>query len=160
MMSSDHILSPYEQARLEKIKRNEERLASLGLVDAKRKLARSAARGTNNKRGGRHSTTPERRRPSTRASASAVTPSPPRSSRRLKLEPGRYVPLMDVDDDDDVAVRFRKAEQKAKKATTSHGFKCDIPADVSSSPLTEDEKAILETRMGGDFFGKFEVRAE
>ena len=176
MMSSvHHRLSPYEQARLDKIKRNEERLSSLGLFDAKRKLARDAAssvrhRANDGKRGGgrqqRHTGTPEKRRPTTptRAAAAAsafagVTPPPPppRSSRRLKFEPpARYVSLMD--DDDDVAVRFGKVEQKATKATTSHGFKCDIPADVSSSPLTEDEKAVLETKMEGDFFGKFEVR--
>lgn len=151
-MSNEHELSPYEQARLEKIKRNEERLASLGLHDAKRKLVLAAARRTN-KRG--RPTTPKKRRPA-RASASAVTPSPPRSSRRLKLEPARYVPLLE----DDVTIRFRKIKQKTKKATTSNGFKCDIPMDVSSSPLTEDEKAILETKMGGDFLEKFEVRAE
>jgi hypothetical protein len=156
MMSSDHRLSPYEQARLDKIKRNEERLASLGLLDAKRKLARGASRRTSIKRGVTQPTTPEKRRP-TRASASLVTPSPPRSSRRLKLEPARYVPLMD--DTDDVAVRYGKVKQKTKKATTPNGFKCDIPVDVSSSPLTEDEKALLETKMEGDFLGKFEVSA-
>ena len=41
--SSGHRLSPYEQARLDRIKRNEERLASLGLFDAKKKLKASAS---------------------------------------------------------------------------------------------------------------------
>ena len=173
MMSTvHHRLSPYEQARLDKIKRNEERLSSLGLFDAKRELAGDAAssvrrRANDGKPGGwrrqqRHTGTPEKRRPTIPRAAAAsafagVTPSPPpRSSRRLKFEPpARYVSPMD---DDDVAVRIGKVEEKATKATTSRGFKCDIPADVSSSPLTEDEKAVLETKMEGDFFGKFEVR--
>jgi hypothetical protein len=147
---SGHQLSPYEQARLDRIKRNEERLASLGLFDAKKKLS-TAARGT--KVGGKP-TLPNKRRP-TRASASAVTPSPTRSSRRLKLEPERYEPLLY----DDIDIFFKKVKQKTNRARTSSGFKCDIPMDISSSPLTEDEKAVLKTKMGGDFMGKFEVRA-
>ena len=100
MMSSvHHRLSPYEQARLDKIKRNEERLSSLGLFDAKRKLARDAAssvrhRAHDGKRAGggrqqRHTGTPEKRRPTTptRAAAAAsafagVTPTPPPPARR------------------------------------------------------------------------------
>jgi hypothetical protein len=153
--SSGHRLSPYEQARLDRIKRNEERLASLGLFDAKKKLKASASRRTE-AGGGRQPTTPKKPRPAA-ASSSAVTPSPPRSSRRLKLEPARYVPTLD-DDDVPIAVLRRKVKQKMKKANTSRGYKCDIPMDISSSPLTEDEKAILKKKMGGDFLGKFEVR--
>ena len=153
--SSGHRLSPYEQARLDRIKRNEERLASLGLFDAKKKLKASASRRTE-AGGGRQPTPPEKTRTAAAAS-SAVTPSPPRSSRRLKLEPARYVPTLD-DDDVPIAVLRRKVKQKMKKANTSRGYKCDIPVDISSSPLTEDEKAILKKKMGGDFLGKFEVR--
>jgi len=150
--SNGHRLSPYEQARLDRIKRNEERLASLGLFDAKKKL-KAASRRT---KAGGQPTTPKKPR---HAYASAVTPSPPRSSRRLKLEPARYVPTLD-DDDVPIAVLRRKVKQKMKKTTTSKGFKCDIPMDISSSPLTEDEKAILEKKMGADFLGKFEVRSK
>jgi hypothetical protein len=150
--SSGHRLSPYEQARLDRIKRNEERLASLGLFDAKKKL-KAAARRT---KAGGQPTTPKKPRP---GSASAVTPSPPRSSRRLKLEPARYVPMLD-DDNVPIAVLRRKVKQKMKKGTTSKGFKCDIPMDISSSPLTKEEKAILEKKMEGDFLGKFEVRTK
>ena len=62
------------------------------------------------------------------------------------------MPTLD-DDDVPIAVLRRKVKQKMKR-----GYKCDIPMDISSSPLTEDEKAILKKKMGCDFLGKFEVR--
>jgi hypothetical protein len=144
-----HQLSPYEQARLDRIRRNEERLASLGLFDVKKKPG-VVARGTGTEGNGPRA--PQKSRPTR---ASAVTPSPTRSSRRFKLEPERYEPVLY----DDIGVFFRRVKRKTSEGRPSGGgFKCDVPTDVTSSPLTEDEKAVLKTKIGGDFLGKFEVR--
>ncbi|KAL7524007.1 hypothetical protein ACHAXR_000401, partial [Thalassiosira sp. AJA248-18] len=140
-------LSPYEQARLDKIKRNEERLRSLGLIDAKKRVR--AASATARKR---QPSTPTKR---TLRKNRAVTPSPARSSRRLKRKPVQYEPLMD-DDESLRIVRKKFKEVKKKTRTTSSNFKCDVPMDVSSSPLTQKQKAVIGKKMEDDFLGKFE----
>lgn len=82
-----------------------------------------------------------------------MTPSPSRSSRRLKRKPVQYKPLMD----DDESLRLvRKKFKEIKKKTKAATFKCDIPMNVSSSPLTGKQKALIGTMMEGDFVGKFE----
>lgn len=143
-----HKLSPYEQARLDKIKRNEERLASLGLLDAKKRVRAAATTAP------RQPSTPTKRavRPKR---AAAVTPSPKRASRRLKRQPVQYEPTMDDDLDLRLArKKFKKVKRETKRAASS--FKCEIP-DALSSPLTKAQKAVIEKKMEGDFLGKFEV---
>lgn len=133
-------LSEYEQQRLEKIKRNEERLKELGLDKAKDNLKRSAA-------------APSRKRKK-RAAATNITSIPQRSSRRLKRQPVLYEPLMD----DEIIRKIDSNFKKQKQARTNKtNFKCDIPMDLKSSPLSEKEKDIITKKMEGDFLGKFEV---
>ena len=140
------VLSPYELARLTKIKRNHERLASLGLLDVKKQV-RSAVR---NQR--KAPSTPKQTPRKTRSGS--LNPTPSRTSRRLKRKPVQYEPLMD----DDVSLRIvRKKFKEVKKKTKTSNFKCDIPTDVSSSPLTQIQKALIGKKMEGDFLGKFEV---
>jgi hypothetical protein len=138
-------LSPYEQARLDKIKRNETRLASLGLLNVKKQL-----------------TTTPRRRQETRGefrkvNNSIVTPSPPsRTSRRLKSQTVQYAPL--VDDDGGRLKKYESNMESSIIPKTKKGFKCDIPMHVSSLPLTKDEKSKIESKMKGDdeFLATFE----
>jgi len=141
--------SPYEQARLDKIKRNNDRLASLGLVGAKKRVRSSMSR----KQKAQPSTPKKRTLGRTRsASTAASTPSPARTSRRLKRKPVQFEPLMD----DDESVRIvRKKFKEIKRKTKTSGFKCDIPDSVSS-PLTAKEKAVIKKKMEGDFLAKFE----
>mmetsp|Transcript_10545 Transcript_10545/g.23367 ORF Transcript_10545/g.23367 Transcript_10545/m.23367 type:complete len:247 (+) Transcript_10545:132-872(+) len=147
---TNYQVSPYEQARLDKIKRNNERLASLGLLDAKKRVRASVAR-----KQPQPPSTPKRTLRKTRAAAtSAVTPSPARSSRRLKRKPVQFEPLLD-DDESIRIVRKKFKEVKRKTKTNTSGFKCDIP-NVSSSPLTVKEKAVIGKKMEGDFLEKFE----
>src|SRR6056300_1403464 len=80
-------LSEYKLQRLEKIKRNEKRLAELGLDNAKKNLKQSASAAKR---------TPKKKRTAA-ASHRHVTPSTQRSSRRLKRQPVLYEPLMDDD---------------------------------------------------------------
>ena len=105
-----HQLNPYEQLRLEKIKRNEARLASLGLLAPKWSVQTKKAKSVVSK-----------------------SSSPTRSSRRLKHEPAQYEALS-------------KAQRKG-------------PTKCISSPLTDEEKALISKEMEGDFLGKFEVSA-
>lgn len=141
------MVSPYEQARLDKIKRNETRLASLGLLNVKKQL-----------------TTPRRqvvtKRGVNRSAASSVTPSPSsRASGRLKSQTVQYAPLA-MEDDGSGSTNFGVKTPiimiTEKKKTK--GFKCDIPMNLSSLPLTKDEKSKIERKMKGDdeFLEKFE----
>ena len=141
-------ISPYEQARLDKIKRNEERLRSLGLLDAKKHLRQSMKKK-------RTPSTPKR----TIRKARTITPSPPsRSSRRLKRKPVQYEPLMDDDIDLRMArKRFKEVKKKTRTTVANTNFKCDIPEGLLSSPLTEKQKATIKKKMEDDFLGKFEV---
>ena len=141
-------ISPYEQARLDKIKRNEERLRSLGL------LAKKHSRQSMKKKRATPST-PKR----TLRKARAITPSPPsRSSRRLKRKPVQYEPLLDDDIDLRMArKRFKEVKKKTRTTVANTNFKCEVPEGVLSSPLTEKEKATIVKKMEGDFLGKFEV---
>lgn len=148
-------ISPYEQARLDKIKRNNERLASLGLLDAKKRVRSTAAAAR--KKQTQQPSTPTKKwttRKTRAATAEAVTPSPSRSSRRLKRKPVQYKPLMD--DDESLRLARKKFKVVKRQTKTTSNFKCDIP-DVSSSPLTEKQQAIIEKKMEGDFLEKFEV---
>lgn len=154
MTATTYKPSPYEQARLDKIERNKIRLKSLGLLDAKKRV-RSAARGKPKTRG---PSTPTKTR-TLRSRSVAVTPSPSRSSRRLKKKPVQYEPLLDDDESLRIARRkFKKVKRETKKVNTS-GWQCDVP-DLSSSPLTKKEQAIIERKMEGDFLGKFEVSTQ
>lgn len=85
-------LSAYEQARIEKIKRNEDRLKSLGLLKAKKDLRASSQNKTPRKRKVRSAT---------------VTP-PERKSRRLSKQPVQFVPSLDDDFEDEVQQKKRK----------------------------------------------------
>jgi hypothetical protein len=142
-MAAETTLSEYELQRLEKIKRNEKRLAELGLESAKRNLKRVAA------------ATKTRTIKKKRAAAN-VNPTPQRSSRRLKRQPVLYEPLMD-----DEIISKIDSNSKTKKATArtprTSKFSCEIPMDLKSSPLSEKEKESITKKMEGDFLGKFEV---
>ena len=138
-------LSEYELQRLKKIKRNEQRLAELGLDKAKNDLQRSmtAAKTT---------IVRKRRKRSAAANSTAV---PQRSSRRLKRQPVLYEPLMD----DPIIRNIDSPNFKKKKAakTNRSKFMCEIPIDLKSSPLNDKEKDIINKQMEDDFLGKFEV---
>ena len=144
-------LSAYEQARLDKIQRNEERLKSLGLLEAKKRVrkAATARQSKQNK--------PSKKRTTTTRSNKKREPT--RASRRLKHKPVQYEPLMD--DDESLRLvrkKFKEVKKNTKRTTTSSSFKCEIPAGALSSPLNEKEKRVIEEKMEGDFLGKFEVR--
>ena len=86
-------ISPYEQARLDKIKRNEERLKSLGLFDIKKNMRpRRAATQKKNKTAA-PSTPSAPKRATLHRKARTITPSPPsptapkRTLRKRKPEP-------------------------------------------------------------------------
>ncbi|KAL7445248.1 hypothetical protein ACHAXM_011928 [Skeletonema potamos] len=140
-MTAETTLSEYELQRLEKIKRNEQRLAELGLDKAKQNLKRSASK------------TPTRKKKKLTAAASADSP-PQRSSRRLKRQPVLYEPLMD----DDIIRKIDSSGSKKKQIarTSTSKFRCEIPMDLKSSPLSEKEKELITKKMEEDFLGKFE----
>ncbi|KAL7495324.1 hypothetical protein ACHAWT_003738 [Skeletonema menzelii] len=134
------ILSEYELLRLEKIKRNEKRLAELGLDKAKQNLKRSATAGK----------TPTQKK---KKRAAAVTQTPQRSSRRLKRQPVLYEPMMD----DEIIRKIDAPHSKKKVARTATSkFRCEIPMDLKSSPLSQKEKDLITKKMEEDFLGKFE----
>jgi len=135
------VLSEYELQRLEKIKRNEKRLAELGLDKVKQNLKRSATAAK----------TPSRKKKN-RAAATTVTPQ--RSSRRLKRQPVLYEPLLD----DEIIRKIDSPSSKKKKVarTTTSKFRCEIPMDLKSSPLSEKEKNLITKKLEEDFLGKFE----
>lgn len=141
-MTAETTLSEYELQRLEKIKRNEQRLAELGLDKAKQNLKRSASK------------TPTRKKKKLTAAANADSP-PQRSSRRLKRQPVLYEPLMD----DDIIRKIDSSGSKKKQIarTSTSKFRCEIPMDLKSSPLSEKEKELITKKMEEDFLGKFEV---
>lgn len=69
-----------------------------------------------------------------------------------------------MDDDESLRIvrkKFREVKKNTKNAanSSSNNFKCDIPMDVTSAPLTVKQKALIEKKMEEDFLGKFEVRA-
>lgn len=69
-----------------------------------------------------------------------------------------------MDDDESLRIvrkKFREVKKKTKNAnnSSSNNFKCDIPMDVTSAPLTVKQKALIEKKMEEDFLGKFEVRS-
>jgi hypothetical protein len=138
-------LSPYEQARLDKIKRNETRLASLGLLNVKKQLTTTPRRRQETRGGFR------------RANNSVVTPSPPsRTSGRLKSQTVQYAPLVD---DGRLKKKHMSNMESSITPNTKKSFKCDIPMNVSSLPLTKDEKYKIESKMkSGDdeFLAAFE----
>jgi len=140
-MTAETTLSEYELQRLEKIKRNEQRLAELGLDKAKQNLKRSASK------------TPTRKKKKLTAAANADSP-PQRSSRRLKRQPVLYEPLMD----DDIIRKIDSSGSKKKQIarTSTSKFRCEIPMDLKSSPLSEKEKELITKKMEEDFLGKFE----
>lgn len=154
-------LSAYEQARLDKIKRNEERLKSLGLHEAKKRV-RKAARQTKHVKPSTHKSNSTRTTTRSKNRGVDQQQQPTRTSRRLKHKPVQYEPLMD----DDESLRLvRKKLKEVKKQTnmsrttsSSSSFKCDIPPGALTSPLNEKEKKVIEEKMEGDFLGKFEVR--
>ena len=148
MAHPQHQLSPYERARLDKIRRNEERLKSLGLLDAKKRV-RAAARKSK-----KAPSTPTKRRAARKART--VTPSPKRTSRRLKRQPIQYQPLMDDDEDIRLArKKFKDVKKKTRSANLS--FKCEVPANLTSAALTAKQRKVIEKKMEEDFLGKFEV---
>jgi len=140
-MTAETTLSEYELQRLEKIKRNEQRLAELGLDKAKQNLKRSASK------------TPTRKKKKLTAAANADSP-PQWSSRRLKRQPVLYEPLMD----DDIIRKIDSSGSKKKQIarTSTSKFRCEIPMDLKSSPLSEKEKELITKKMEEDFLGKFE----
>ncbi|KAL7521088.1 hypothetical protein ACHAWX_005781 [Stephanocyclus meneghinianus] len=210
-MTASSSLSEYERLRAERIQRNNERLASLGLLDAKPKQkARSRAS---------YPFTPKKKR----TLSAAVTPSPVRASRRVKRRTELYQPSFhdyqvksekipfvgdrvakyfdgelflgtitehdtesglfscvydDGDKEDfsreelvnvlDIYQREGKQLDGAASSsptkldtsktvkTTKSKFRCEIPLDVLSSPLTKAQQKIIDHKMEGDFLGKFE----
>lgn len=177
-----HTLSPYEQARLDKIQRNQARLVSLGLLpNGKTNLNHRSTLGVGGGKRrlrrptttvhGRTNTPKKKQRPVRAAAAAAtvVSPSPPqrpRSSRRLRYKSDPLVPpqplLMNEDGDTGHNGRNvgKRETTKSDEMTTTkkvhHGFKCDIPMDVTSSPLTREEISRIEMTMDGNFLGHFE----
>ena len=142
-------LSEYEQARLDKIKRNELRLKSLGLDDAKKRVRDASKRKPTTTK------TPVNKRPR-RVSASPTSPT--RSSRRLKKKPVQYEPLMDDDLERHLAQKkFKQVKKQTRVHTANTNFKCEVPNGVISSPLSKKEKEIIDKKMEGDFLAKFEV---
>ena len=137
-------LSDYELQRLEKIKRNEKRLAELGLDKAKQNLKRSATAANK---------IPSRKKKK-RAAAAKVASPPQRSSRRLKRQPVLFEPLMD---DEIIRKIDSSSSKKKKKVARTTKFRCEIPMDLKSSPLSEKEKDLINKKMEEDFLGKFEV---
>lgn len=128
-------LSPYEILRLERIRRNEERLSSLGLLDDKLK--------------------PKKKTPSPRKKAlpsSTAIATPTRTSRRLKRQPVLYEPILE---DVRIPMGASKTKRVERRPATSK-FRCEIPSDVYSSPLTAKQEALINNKMEGDFLGKFE----
>ena len=154
-----HKLSAYEQARLDKIARNEKRLKELGLHDAKKHVRAALASTTTT------TTTPlhkKKKRKAKQRAIAIVSPDRLRSSRRLSKKPVQYEPSL-MDDEEEIRnVRKKFKEMKRKivdvtKTKKTSSFKCIIP-DSMSAPLSVTEKKIIETKMEGDFLGKFEVR--
>lgn len=144
-MTAETKLSEYELQRLEKIKRNEKRLAELGLDTAKQNLKRSVSPANK---------TPTRTKKKKRtAAANNTTPSPQRTSRRLKRQPVLYEPLVD----DEIIRKVDSSNSKMKKVARTSKFRVDIPMDLKSSPLSEKEKDLITKKMEEDFLGKFEV---
>lgn len=135
-------LSDYELQRLEKIKRNEKRLAELGLDKAKQNLKRSATADK----------IPSRKKKK-RAAAAKVASPPQRSSRRLKRQPVLFEPLMD---DEIIRKIDSSSSSKKKKVARTTKFRCEIPMDLKRSPLSEKEKDLINKKMEEDFLGKFE----
>lgn len=156
-----HKLSAYEQARLDKIARNEKRLKELGLHDAK-KHVRALALATTARRS---TTTPlqhkKKKRKAKQRAIAIVSPDRLRSSRRLSKKPVQYEPSL-MDDDEEIRnARKKFKEMKRKivdvtKTKKTSSFTCIIP-DSMSAPLSVQEKKIIEKKMEGDFLGKFEV---
>ena len=155
-----HKLSAYEQARLDKIARNEKRLKELGLHDAKKHVRALALASTTTT-----TTTPlhkKKKRKAKQRAIAIVSPDRLRSSRRLSNKPVQYEPSL-MDDDEEIRnARKKFKEMKRKivdvtKTKKASSFKCIIP-DSMSAPLSVKEKKIIETKMEGDFLGKFEVR--
>jgi len=62
--------------------------------------------------------------------------------------------------DDTTSIRKKIKLSAKKKATTSSNsnLKYAVPMDITSSPLSDKEKAIVCKKIEGDFLGKFEVR--
>ena len=158
-----HKLSAYEQARLDKIARNEKRLKELGLHDAK-KHVRALALATTARRSSTTTTSPlhkKKKRKAKQRAIAIVSPDRLRSSRRLSKKPVQYEPSL-MDDDEEIRnARKKFKEMKRKivdvtKTKKTSNFTCIIP-DSMSAPLSVQEKKIIEKKMEGDFLGKFEV---
>lgn len=149
-------LSDYELLRLEKIKRNNDRLADLGLLDLKSKITTKKSQPKKQKPHVDRSNKPTR---STR-STTALDDKGRRSSRRLKRKPALFEPSFD-DFFDATANKVstpRKIHGPTKIARTSTSkFKCEIPMNVASSPLSTKEKKLIANKMDADFLEKFEV---
>ena len=113
MANATQSLSAYEQARIDKIKRNEDRLKSLGLLKAKEDMRASSRKKTPRKR---------------RVKASAVTQ---RKSRRLSKQPVQFVPSFDDGDEYEVQQKKRKI---VYDAPGTRGC-APIPGDSFSSDI-------------------------
>jgi hypothetical protein len=196
-------LSQYEQLRLDRIARNNARLASLGLLD--KPIRKSIV-------------TPKKQSKK-RTHNKVVTPSPQRASRRVKRKVELFQPSFDDFDTapstkeeyvgDRIAKYFdrelhlgtitskdsesglwtcvyddadreeftkeevmeavilyeregKKLEAKKEKSATpktnkaASKFRCEIPLDLMSSPLSAGEKEIITNKLQGDFLSKFE----
>lgn len=136
--------SEYELLRLKRIQRNNEHLANLGLVSAKRALVTS-------------SSTKARRK----AIIKASTETPRTPQRRSKRVLKRSLPSAEATKADaanlldDYEDGF-STPRKKKTALRVTKYRCDIPMDVKSSPLTAQQKTALSNKMKGDFLSIFE----
>ena len=101
---------------------------------------------------------------------------PTRASRRLSGKPALYEPLDDTiddvilpkrrltrgDEDDEEDTLFMGAAEAAVTSSSASPnvvsrFRIEIP-DVTSSPLSEEEKVVLAEKVGENFLEMMEVR--
>ncbi len=138
-------LSEYELLRHERIKRNNERLASLGLLD---KPSRLSASGTTKSK---TFSTPKKKKVIT---AKFTPPVSTRSSRRLSGKPALFKPIDGINDNP--VAKPAKVNRRASKRFNASTIRREIP-DTMSAPLTESQKQHIERKMEGKFLEKFEV---
>mmetsp|Transcript_4401 Transcript_4401/g.9774 ORF Transcript_4401/g.9774 Transcript_4401/m.9774 type:complete len:240 (-) Transcript_4401:156-875(-) len=137
-------LSEYELLRQERIKRNNERLASLGLLD---KPSRPSASATTESKS---FSTPKKKKV---VSAKFTPPASTRYSRRLSGKPALYKPIEDINDNP--VSKPAKVNKRASKRANVSTIRRVIP-EVLRAPLTEEQKQHIERKMEGNFLEKFE----
>lgn len=92
------------------------------------------------------------------SSASTLTANvaPTRTSLRLRKQPALYEANDDIDDLPSPTKDGSIQRETPEKRVNTSKFRCQIPLDAFSSPLTDSQKALLNKKLEGDFLGKFE----